>query len=59
MSENAKKNLEDIGKKLNNLPKGVAEAALDQFANRMAGFAEGFVAGKAHAEAAAEKKEVQ
>ena len=53
MSETAKKNLEVIGKKLSDLPEGVAEAALDQFANRMEGFAEGFAAGKAHANATA------
>jgi predicted transcriptional regulator len=50
MSEEAKKNLEAIGEKLNNLPEEVASAALDQFAARMEGFADGFIAGKAHAE---------
>lgn len=56
MSETAKKNLEVIGKKLSDLPEGVAEAALDQFANRMEGFAEGFAAGKAHANASADSE---
>lgn len=50
MGENAKKNLEQISEKLNELPKDVANAALDQYAARMEGFAEGFAAGKAHAE---------
>lgn len=50
MSEEAKKNLEAISDKLNELPKDVADAALDQYASRMEGFAEGFAAGKAHAE---------
>lgn len=50
MSENAKKNLEQISEKLNELPQDVANAALDQYAARMEGFAEGFAAGKAHAE---------
>lgn len=59
MSENAKKNLEAIGCKLNGLPEDVAAATLEQYATRMEGFAEGFAAGKAHAEAVAEKKEVQ
>lgn len=48
MGENAKKNLETISEKLNDLPKDVAEAALEQYAARMEGFAEGFAAGKAH-----------
>lgn len=59
MSETAKKNLEAIGDKLNELPEEVAAATLEQYASRMEGFAEGFAAGKAHAEAAAEKKEAQ
>lgn len=50
MSEEAKKNLETISEKLNELPKEVASAALEQYAARMEGFAEGFIAGKAHAE---------
>lgn len=50
MSENAKKNLEAIGEKLKGIPKEVADAAIDQYAARMEGFAEGFAAGKAHAE---------
>lgn len=50
MSENAKKNLEQISEKLNELPQDVVNAALDQYAARMEGFAEGFAAGKAHAE---------
>ena len=50
MSENAKKNLETISDKLNELPKDVANAALEQYAARMEGFAEGFAAGKAHAQ---------
>lgn len=50
MSENAKKNLEQMSEKLNNLPEDVAEAAINQYAARMEGFAEGFAAGKAHAE---------
>lgn len=48
MSENAKKNLEAIGDKLNDLPEDVVTATLDQYAARMEGFAEGFAAGKAH-----------
>lgn len=50
MSENAKKNLETISDKLNELPQDVANAALEQYAARMEGFAEGFAAGKAHAQ---------
>lgn len=50
MSEEAKKNLETITQKLNDLPKDVAKAALDQYAARMEGFAEGFAAGKAYDE---------
>lgn len=50
MSEEAKKNLETISEKLKDIPKEVAEAAIDQYAARMEGFAEGFAAGKAHAE---------
>ena len=50
MSEKAKKNLESIGDKLKELPRDVAEAALERYADRMEGFAEGFAAGKAHAE---------
>ena len=57
MSENAKKNLEAISDKLNDLPEDVAAAALDQYASRMEGFAEGFAAGKAHAIHSAEKEE--
>lgn len=49
MSENAKKNLETISEKLKDIPKEVAAAAIDQYAARMEGFAEGFAAGKAHA----------
>lgn len=51
MGENAKKNLEQISEKLNDLPKDVADAAIEQYAARMEGFAEGFAAGKAHKEA--------
>lgn len=50
MSEEAKKNLEQISDKLKDLPQDVATAALDQYAARMEGFAEGFAAGKAHAD---------
>jgi predicted transcriptional regulator len=50
MSENAKKNLEAISEKLDKLPADVANAALERYADRMEGFAEGFEAGKAHAE---------
>lgn len=50
MSENAKKNLEAIGEKLDKLPTNVSAAALERLADRMEGFAEGFEAGKAHAE---------
>jgi hypothetical protein len=50
MSENAKKNLEAINDKLKELPQDVATAALEQYAVRMEGFAEGFAAGMAHAE---------
>lgn len=49
MSEEAKKNLESISEKLKDIPQDVAEAAVDQFAARMEGFAEGFAAGKAFA----------
>lgn len=59
MSEKAKEKLENIGKKLVNLPESVADTALDQYVNHITGLAEGFAAGKAYAEAAAEKKEVQ
>lgn len=52
MSEEAKKNLEAISEKLKDIPKEVAAAAIDQYAARMEGFAEGFAAGKAHAETA-------
>ncbi len=52
MSEEAKKNLEAISEKLKDIPKAVAAAAIDQYAARMEGFAEGFAAGKAHAETA-------
>lgn len=50
MSDNAKKNLDSISEKLKGLPENVAEAALDRYADRMEGFAEGFAAGKAYAE---------
>lgn len=50
MSEEAKKNLEAISEKLRGIPQNVAAAAIDQYAARMEGFAEGFAAGKAHAE---------
>jgi hypothetical protein len=52
MSEEAKKNLEAISEKLKDIPQAVAAAAIDQYAARMEGFAEGFAAGKAHAETA-------
>jgi predicted transcriptional regulator len=52
MSEEAKKNLEAISEKLKDIPQEVAAAAIDHYAARMEGFAEGFAAGKAHAETA-------
>lgn len=55
MSEEAKKNLETISDKLKDIPQDVASAALEQYANRMEGFAEGFAAGKAYKETAAER----
>ena len=48
MSEEAKKNLEQISDKLKDIPQDVANVALDQYAARMEGFAEGFSAGKAY-----------
>lgn len=48
MSEEAKNNLETISDKLKDIPQDVASAALEQYANRMEGFAEGFAAGKAY-----------
>jgi predicted transcriptional regulator len=50
VSEEAKKNLQQISDKLKELPRDVAEAAIERYADRMEGFAEGFAAGKAHAE---------
>ena len=50
MSENAKKNLEAISEKLDKLPANVANEAIARYVDRMEGFAEGFEAGKAHAE---------
>ena len=50
MSENATKKLEEIGGQLKGLPQEVADDALAQFAAKMEGFAEGFIAGKAYAE---------
>ena len=50
MSENAQKQLEQIGVCLTELPQDVAENALNQYAARMEGFAEGFHAGAAHAQ---------
>ena len=44
MSENAKEALERIAKKVSDLPENVAHEALDQLANRMEGFADGFKA---------------
>ena len=49
MSEEAKKNLDSISEKLKEIPQEVANAALEQCAARMEGFAEGFAAGKAYA----------
>lgn len=46
MSEEAKKNLDQISDKLKEIPQEVANAALDQYAARMEGFADGFAAGK-------------
>ena len=43
--------LEEIAGKLHELPTDIANAAIDQYAARMEGFAEGFAAGKAHAAA--------
>ena len=42
MSEEAKKNLETISDKLKDIPQDVASAALEQYAARMEGFADGF-----------------
>jgi hypothetical protein len=50
MSENATKKLEEISGQLKGLPQEVADDALTQFAAKMEGFAEGFIAGKAYAE---------
>ena len=47
MSENAKEALERIAKKVSDLPENVAREALDQLANRMEGFADGFKAREA------------
>lgn len=55
MSEEAKKNLETISDKLKDIPEAVANAAIEQYAARMEGFAEGFAAGKAHAGKTEEK----
>ena len=49
MIEETKKNLEEIAGKLHELPTDIANAAIEQYAARMEGFAEGFAAGKAHA----------
>lgn len=46
MSEEAKKNLEQISDKLKEIPQEVASSALEQYAARMEGFADGFAAGK-------------
>ena len=48
MSEEAKKNLETISDKLKGIPEDVAAVVIDQYAARMEGFTEGFVAGKAY-----------
>lgn len=50
MSESARHNLEQIGSHLTQLPEEVATDAMNQFAARMEGFAEGFAAGQAHAQ---------
>lgn len=55
MSEEAKKNLETISDKLKEIPEDVANAALEQYAARMEGFADGFAAGKAFKETSEEK----
>ena len=49
MSENAKERLNTIKDIVEKLPKEIQ----DQYAARMEGFAEGFAAGKAHANATA------
>ena len=50
MSEKAEKKLDHVTSLLKDLPQDVANATLDQYAARMEGFAEGFAAGKAHAQ---------
>lgn len=50
MSESTRQSLEQLGSHLTQLPQEVAEDAMNQFAARMEGFAEGFAAGQAHAQ---------
>ena len=50
MSENAKKNLDRVVEQMGALPQDLANDAINQFAAKMEGFAEGYAAGKAHAE---------
>lgn len=47
MPDNTKK-VEQICNQLKELPSEVASAALDQYAARMEGYAEGFAAGRAY-----------
>ena len=49
MSEKVKSSLARINDKLKQLPTGVAEDALNQYAARMEGYADGFAAGTAYA----------
>lgn len=50
MSEESKKKLESISRKLADLPKELADTVIERYADRMEGFAEGYAAGKAHRE---------
>ena len=49
MSETAKKELERVTEKLDQIPTEIAKQAVTQYTARMEGYAEGFAAGVAHA----------
>jgi predicted transcriptional regulator len=49
MSETAKKDLERITEKLDQIPTEIAMQAVNQYTARVEGYAEGFAAGVAHA----------
>ena len=49
MSDNAKNSLAQINEKLKQLPESEVAGALSQYAARMEGYADGFVAGAAYA----------